>query len=105
MDKGDPMQHLHEHVIPVKTYFIVYLSLIVLLAMAVVVAFSNFGALNLPLALGIAVAKTVLIVLYFMHVRYSSKLIWVYAGAGFFWLFLFILLVMGDYVTRLWLPA
>lgn len=99
------MQHLHEHVTPVKTYFIIYLSLMVLLVITVAVAFNDFGALNLSIAMGVAVVKTVLIVLYFMHVLHNSKLILVYAAAGFFWLFLFVLLTMGDYASRAWLPV
>ncbi len=99
------MQHLNEHVISVKTYFIVYLSLMVLLVVTVAVAFNNFGPFNLSIAMGIAVVKTVLIVLYFMHMKYSSKLIWLYAAAGFFWLFMLILLTMGDYLSRGWIPS
>ncbi|HFB52349.1 MAG TPA: caa(3)-type oxidase subunit IV [Anaerolineae bacterium] len=99
------MQHLNEHVIPVKTYFIVYLSLMVLLVVTVAVAFNNFGPFNLSIAMGVAVVKTVLIVLYFMHMKYSPKLIWLYAGAGFFWLFMLILLTMGDYLSRGWVPS
>ncbi len=99
------MQHLNEHVISVKTYFIVYLSLMVLLVVTVAVAFNNFGPFNLSVAMGVAGVKTVLIVLYFMHMKYSPKLIWLYAGAGFFWLFMLILLTMGDYLSRGWVPS
>jgi cytochrome c oxidase subunit 4 len=52
------------------------------------------------IALGIATIKAGLIMLYFMHLRYSSKLTWVFAGLGFFGLLIMILIAMGDYVAR-----
>jgi len=55
--------------------------------------------------LGIAVAKATLVVLYFMHVRYSTRLIPVVVAAGVFWLLLLFGLTMGDYVSRGWLGA
>jgi cytochrome c oxidase subunit 4 len=55
---------------------------------------------NIVIALAISVTKTVLIILYFMHIRYSTRLTWVYVGAGFFWLGILIILGMTDYLTR-----
>ncbi len=59
-------------------------------------------ALNTPVAIAIAIFKATLVVLFFMHVRYNTPLMWVFAGAGFFWLLILLALTMQDYVTRHW---
>jgi cytochrome c oxidase subunit 4 len=74
----------------------------VLTAATVWVATFDLGALNAIVALTIAVVKATLVVLYFMHVRYSSKLTWVFVGAGFFWLVILIAFTFSDYATRAW---
>jgi cytochrome c oxidase subunit 4 len=56
-------------------------------------------------ALTIAVSKASLVALYFMHVRWSSRLTWVFVGAGVFWLLILIALTLSDVFTRQWLPA
>jgi cytochrome c oxidase subunit 4 len=61
--------------------------------------------LNVVAAMTIAVTKAVLIILYFMHVLYSSRLSWVWVGAGFFWLVIMFALTFSDYLTRGWLPV
>ena len=58
---------------------------------------------NVVSALSIAVAKTLLVILYFMHVRYSSRLTWVFVAAGFFWLGILVVLGMSDYLSRGWM--
>lgn len=87
------------------TYFLVFLVLLVLLGATLLVAQFDLGPLNTALAISIAFAKAALIILYFMHVRYSSRVIWVYAVTGFFWLAILIVLSMSDFLTRGWLPA
>jgi cytochrome c oxidase subunit 4 len=64
------------------------------------VAQFDLGPWNIIAAMTIAVAKMLLVVLIFMHVRYSTRLTWVFVAAGFFWLFLMVTLTMGDYLTR-----
>jgi cytochrome c oxidase subunit 4 len=49
--------------------------------------------------------KAVIIILFFMHVRYSSRVIWIFVCAGFFWLVIMFVLTMGDYMTRAYMPA
>ncbi|MFC1976297.1 cytochrome C oxidase subunit IV family protein, partial [Chloroflexota bacterium] len=93
------MEHNH-HVTPVSTYLIVFALLIILLAITVTAAFYDSGMLNIIIVLGIATTKAGLIMAYFMHLRYSSKLIWLFAGLGFFGLVIMILIAMGDYVAR-----
>lgn len=97
----DPMVH---HIIPVATYLRVFAALFVLFILTVAVAFVHLGPLNFVVAITIAVIKAVLIILYFMHVRYSSRMTWVFAGAAFIWLALLLSLTMADYLSRSWLP-
>ncbi|MBN1991107.1 MAG: cytochrome C oxidase subunit IV family protein [Anaerolineae bacterium] len=94
------MTEPHHHIIPVRMYLTVFAWLMVLLAVTVTVSFFNFGVFNVFVALSIATLKAGLIMAYFMHLRYSSKLIWVFAGLGFFGLAIMILIAMGDYVAR-----
>jgi cytochrome c oxidase subunit 4 len=55
-------------------------------------------------AITIAITKALLVMLYFMHVRYSGRLIWIFAGAGVFWFLILIVLTLADYLSRGWLP-
>ena len=71
----------------------------------IAIAYIHLGRLNIFAALTIAFVKTILIILYFMHVRYSSRLLWIFAGAGFFWLGIMFALSFADYFTRGWLPV
>lgn len=93
------MEHNH-HIMPVRTYLTIFALLIGLLAVTVAAAFFDVGMLNVFMALTIATVKAGLIMSYFMHLRYSSKLIWIFAGLGFFGLIIMILIAMGDYVAR-----
>jgi cytochrome c oxidase subunit 4 len=63
------------------------------------------GQLNLIVAITIAICKATLVVLFFMHVRYSDRLTWVFIGAGIFWLVLLITFTLSDYLTRSWLAV
>jgi cytochrome c oxidase subunit IV len=94
---------MNEHILPVRTYFAVYIALLVLLAATVGVAFIDLEPFNFVISMGIAVAKALMILLVFMHVRYSDRLTWVFAGAAFLWLALLIGGTLNDYFTRGWL--
>ncbi len=74
-----------------------FLTMITVLA-----AFVELGVLNTPLALGIALLKATLVVLFFMHVRYNTPLMWVFAASGFFMVLIFLALLMQDYMSRDW---
>jgi cytochrome c oxidase subunit 4 len=87
-------------VIPRRTYFVIAALLLVLLAATAWVAEIDLGRFNIVVALTIAVLKALLVILYFMEVRYSSRLSWIVAGAGFFWLLILIALTMSDVLTR-----
>ena len=71
-----------------------------LLGVTVGVAFIDLGRFNLPAAMVVAVVKAVLIILFFMHVKYAPRLTWVFAAAGFFWLAIMLIFTMTDYVSR-----
>ena len=88
------------HIVPLKIYFAIFGTLMVLTGTTVWVAFHNLGPLNAVAALTIATIKAVLVILFFMHARYSSKLTWLIIVAGFFWLGILLVLTMTDYVTR-----
>lgn len=93
---------MSEHIVPRSTYFLVFGALIVLTAVTVVAANFNFGPMNDVVAITIAVTKMMLVLLFFMHVRYSSRLIWVIVAAMFFWLIILLALTMTDYTSRDW---
>lgn len=92
--------HSTPHVLPVSTYLAVYVALLVLLVATVGFAFVDMGSLNFPVTMAIAVAKALMIALIFMHVYYSEKLVWVFAGASFLWLAILIAYTLNDYFTR-----
>jgi cytochrome c oxidase subunit 4 len=86
------------------TYYTIFAVLIVLLVATVAAAEVDLGALNFPVAIGIATVKAVLIMMFFMHVRYSTPLVWLVAGAGFFWLSILFGITLADYFTRWYSP-
>jgi cytochrome c oxidase subunit 4 len=92
-------------VTPVATYVTIFVSLLVLTAVTYLVATQDFGWMNTPIALAVAVLKASLVVIYFMGVRYNTPLTKVVVVAGFFWLFILFGLTMNDYLTRDWLGA
>lgn len=86
--------------ISLRTYFLIFGTLLILTGVTVAVAFVDLGPLNTPVALGIAVLKATLILAYFMHLKGQNKLLWCFALAGFFWVGLFTVGTMDDYLTR-----
>jgi cytochrome c oxidase subunit 4 len=86
-------------------YYAVFAALVVGTALTVFVAKFDLGPFNNILMLTIACSKALLVVLYFMHVRWSSRLTWVVAGAGFFWLFILFSITMSDYMSRGWVQG
>lgn len=90
------------HLVPLKIYYGIFGALLVLTGVTVAVAFVDLGPLNTVVALSIAVFKALLVVLYFMHVRYSSRLTWVFVAAGFVWFLVMIGFTLTDFQTRPW---
>jgi cytochrome c oxidase subunit 4 len=93
------------HVVPKKVYFAVFAILMVMTALTVLAAFKDLGQLNVVVAITIAVIKATLVVLFFMHVRYSDRLTWIVVITGFAWLSLMLVLTLSDYFARAWLSS
>ena len=83
-----------------RLYLVVFVVLLALTALTVLVASVDLGPLNTPVALVIAAGKAMLVVLFFMHLKEAPGILWLAAGAGFFWLGILILLTMSDVATR-----
>ena len=86
------------------TYWAVFIALMVLLVITVVAAFIPLGPFNAAVALAIAAVKAALVILFFMHVQVSSRLVKIFVVATFLWLGIMFAYTYGDYVTRSWLP-
>jgi cytochrome c oxidase subunit 4 len=99
-----------EHISPIRNYLAVLVALLTLLALTTWLGFVDLGKYlpgmwwNLIFALGIALLKAALVLLFFMHVKYQSRLTWLFAAAGFVWLTILLVMSMNDYMTRNW-PA
>jgi cytochrome c oxidase subunit 4 len=92
----------HGHVSPIGLYLTIFVALMVLTVVTVAVAFVDLGAMNKFVALGIASFKATLVVLYFMHVKYASRLTKLVVVSGFFFLAILLSLTMTDYGSRMW---
>lgn len=89
-----------EHVSSPKQYVMIFLALMVLTVVTVAVAYQDLGMFNDVVALAIAMAKALLVVLFFMHVKYSTRLTALTAAGGLIWLGILIALTLNDYLTR-----
>ena len=93
------------HVAPKSMYYAVFGALIVGTALTVGAAEVDLGALNNVVMLGIAMTKALLVILFFMHVRWATRLTWVVAASGFVWLLILFGITMTDYLTRGWVEG
>jgi len=91
---------MSEHIVPIRVYVSIFTALLVLTLLTVGVALIDLGRLNIVVALVIATFKATLVLLYFMHLRYSTRLPWLAVAGGFFWLAVLIVLSMSDVLTR-----
>lgn len=96
---------MSQHVVAKKTYFLVFAGLVVLTVVTAVVATLDLGPLNIVVALVIAMCKATLVMLFFMHLRWSNRLVHIVAVASLFWLAILISLTLSDYRTRHWTPS
>lgn len=87
-------------IVPKKTYVRVWAALMFLLLATWGLAQLNLGPFNTGVAMSIAFAKMTLVLLYFMHVRYSSRLTWIFVAAGFLWFAIMVDLTLSDYRNR-----
>jgi cytochrome c oxidase subunit 4 len=90
----------HEHISPLSMYIGIFLMLMVMTGLTVFAAFVNLGSFNAPVALAIAVFKATLVILYFMHVKYSSHLTKLTVATGLFFLVILLTETMMDYASR-----
>lgn len=91
---------MSEHSTSPRVYILTFLALMVLTAATVWVATIDLGWANDVVAMAIAVTKALLVLWFFMHLRYSTRVTVLTAVAGFFWLAILIFLTLNDYLTR-----
>ena len=94
---------MHSHILPKKVYYTIFGILMLCTGLTVWIAFIDLGPLNTIAALAIAVFKATLVILFFMHVKYSTRLTWAVVVGSFFWLGIMLVITMSDYLTRAWL--
>ena len=103
----DPMnvtnpEHASRHIVSPKEYAMVFATLIAFTGITVAAASVDLGLLNPVIALGIACFKAVIVILFFMHVKYSSRLVKMTVASGFFMFLVLISMTLTDYISRAW---
>jgi cytochrome c oxidase subunit IV len=94
-----------DHVAPKSLYYAVFAALIVGTLLTYAAARIDMGPLNNIVMLSIALAKALLVILFFMHVRWGTRLTWLVVASGFFWLFIMFSITMTDFLTRGWIAG
>jgi cytochrome c oxidase subunit 4 len=90
------------HLVTPTQYLMVYVALLIATGLTVGAAFIDLGAFNPILAIAIACFKAVIVILFFMHVYYSSRLMKLTVAAGFFTFIVLIMMTLSDYMSRSW---
>jgi len=90
------------HILPKRVYYTIFALLLFCTYLTVQIAFFDLGPLNTIAALGIACFKATIVILFFMHVKYSSRLTWAVVVGSVFWFGILMVLTMSDYFTRAW---
>ena len=88
------------HIAPKSMYYTIFGILMALTALTVFAAFNHLGVFNFPVAIGIAITKATLVILFFMHAKYSSRLTKLFVGMSFFFLLVLFSLTLTDYLSR-----
>lgn len=99
--EGHEEEHEH-HIVGPMVYFTIFIALLVGTAITIGASYLNLGPFNAALAIAIACTKATLVVLYFMHIKYSSKLMKLTVGAGVFTFLILVGMSMSDYISRAW---
>ena len=89
---------------PAKLYWKNCAALMFLLALTWTIGYVDLGLFNVIVALTIAIIKALLVVMFFMHIKGSSRMLHLAAGVGVIWLIIMLALTLGDYFTRGWVP-
>jgi cytochrome c oxidase subunit IV len=95
-------EHAEHHIVTPIQYLMVFGTLLLFTGITVGAAFINLGPLNPVIALGIACFKAVVVILFFMHVKYQSHLVKMTVGCGFFTFLVLITMTLTDYMSRAW---
>lgn len=101
MNVNNP-EHVEHHIVTPLQYSLVFLTLLVFTGITVGAAYVELGVLNPVVALGIASFKAVVVILFFMHVKYQSRLVKLTVSAGFFTFLVLITMTLTDYISRAW---
>ena len=107
LDAHDPAnvvnpEHVAHHIVSPVMYLTIFGVLMLGTALTVIASKLPLGVFNAPIAIAIAVTKAVFVVLFFMHVKYSSRLVKLTVSAGFFTFVVLVMMTMLDYVSRAW---
>lgn len=92
-----------QHIDSIKTYTVIFLLLIVLTFVTTGVAYIDLGPLSVVVALAIACVKMLLVALWFMHVRHSTRLTKLVVSGGLVWFLILMAFTLGDILTRGWI--
>jgi cytochrome c oxidase subunit 4 len=95
-------EHADHHIVTPVTYAIVFATLLVFTGVTVGAAYVDLGIMNPIIALAIACFKGVIVILFFMHVKYQSKLVKLTVASGFFTFIVLITMTLTDYMSRAW---
>jgi cytochrome c oxidase subunit IV len=95
-------EHAEHHIVGPKTYAIIFVTLLTFTGITVVAAFIDLGIFNPIIALAIASIKAVIVMLFFMHVFYQSRLIKMTVASGFFTFLVLVTMTLSDYISRAW---
>jgi len=91
-----------EHIVPTRVYYTIFFILAACTYLTWQIAYFDFAPFNTIAALTIAAFKATIVVLFFMHVKYGTRLTWAVVIGSVFWLGILLALTMGDYLTRVW---
>jgi len=95
-------EHGEHHIVTPLQYCFVFGALLLGTAITVIAAYINLGVMNPVIALGIACTKAVIVILFFMHVKYQSRLVKMTVASGFFTFIVLITMTLSDYISRSW---
>ena len=95
-------EHIAHHIVSPMMYLAIFGILMVGTLATVGFAYVPLGRFNAPLAIAIACTKAVFVVLFFMHVKYSSRLVKLTVASGFFTFLILVFMCLSDYVSRAW---
>jgi len=95
-------EHAGHHVVPKKVYYVIFGTLMMLTGVTVAAAYVDLGPMNVVVAIVIACVKALIVVLYFMHVKFGTRLVKLTVIAGLYWMGILLALTLSDYLTRGW---